>query len=72
MQGQVIGQSKMAEQTDKYILDKSIWTHEYFEQMGLHGSIIYGLKSKKVKTTGHQILYWILTIFSNGLNLFHV
>ena len=37
----------MAEQTDKYILDKSIWTHEDFEQMGWHDSNIYGLTVQK-------------------------
>ena len=37
----------MTEQTDIFTLDKSIWTHDDFEQMGWHDANIYGLTIEK-------------------------
>jgi hypothetical protein len=37
----------MTEQTEIFKLDKSIWTHNDFEEMGWHDSNIYGLTIEK-------------------------
>ena len=37
----------MTEQTETYKLDKSIWTHDDFEEMGWHDANIYGLTIEK-------------------------
>lgn len=37
----------MTEQTDKFILDKSVWTQDDFEIMGWHDVRIYGLIIEK-------------------------
>jgi hypothetical protein len=41
----------MTEQTEKFKLDKSIWTHEDFEEMGWHDANIYGLTIEKSEDT---------------------
>lgn len=37
----------MTEQTEIFKLDKSIWTHDDFEEMGWHDANIYGLTIEK-------------------------
>lgn len=37
----------MTEQTDKFILDKSVWTQDDFSEMGWHDSNIYGFIIEK-------------------------
>ncbi len=37
----------MKEQTTKFVLEKSVWTHDDFEIMGWHDASIYGLTIEK-------------------------
>ena len=46
-----------------FALDKGIWTHDDFEEMGWHDSKIYGMTIEKMIIIGPQTFCLTLTIF---------